>query len=220
MIQFLINRFEQQANDTCIIWHDTDITYGEMLQKIKDATKYLEVNGINNGMVVSVTGDFTPNAIALILALIQNKNIIVPFAIPIKETELVKFEIAEVECKIQIDLESDIFTHIFTDIKVSHDYFQQLRMSDRPGLVLFTSGTSGFPKGAVHDFSKLLTKFQTLRKSHRTVNFLLFDHWGGLNTMFHTLSNCGVVLALRERKPEAVCEFVQKYQHLCGYGEF
>jgi long-chain acyl-CoA synthetase len=210
MIHFLIDRFEQHTDDTCIIWHGTDISYGEMLQKINDATKYLAVNGINNGMVVSVTGDFTPNAIALILALIQNRNIIVPFGNPIKEIELVKFEIAEVECKIQIDFESDMFTHSFTGIQASHDYFQQLRMSDRPGLVLFTSGTSGFPKGAVHDFSKLLTKFHTLRKSHRTVNFLLFDHWGGLNTMFHTLSNCGVVLALRDRKPEAVCEFVQK----------
>jgi acyl-coenzyme A synthetase/AMP-(fatty) acid ligase len=212
MIQFLIDRFKQNADDTCIIWHSTNITYGEMLQKIKDATLYLELNGINKGMVVSVTGDFTPNTIALILALIQNRNIIVPFAHPIKETELLKFEIAEVECKIQIDLESDIFTHNFTDFKASHVYFQELRAADRPGLVLFTSGTSGFPKGAVHDFSKLLIKFQTQRKSYRTVNFLLFDHWGGLNTMFHTLSNCGVVLALRERKPEAVCEFVQKYQ--------
>ena len=43
------------------------------------------------------------------------------------------------------------------------------------------------------------------------INFLLFDHWGGLNTLFHTLSNCGVVLALRNRKPDAVCEFVEKF---------
>jgi long-chain acyl-CoA synthetase len=212
MIHFLIDRFKQHAADTCIIWHGSDISYAEMLQKIEEATNYLKVNGINSGMVVSITGDFTPNTIALILALIENRNIIVPFANPIKETELIKFEIAEVECKIEVDLEKDTYTHSFTEIKASHDYFKQLKTNERPGLVLFTSGTSGFPKGAVHDFSKLLTKFHAIRKSHRTVNFLLFDHWGGLNTMFHTLSNCGVVLALRERKPEAVCEFVQKYK--------
>jgi acyl-coenzyme A synthetase/AMP-(fatty) acid ligase len=212
MIQFLIDRFEQHADDTCIIWHGSNITYGEMLQKYEQAKKYLSEHGISAGMVVSITGDFTPNTIALILALIQNRNIIVPFANPIKESELVKFEIAEVECKIEVDLENDSFTHRFTELKASHDYFRQLRKNERPGLVLFTSGTSGFPKGAVHDFSKLLTKFHAIRKSHRTVNFLLFDHWGGLNTMFHTLSNCGVVLALRERKPEAVCEFVQRYK--------
>ena len=212
MIQFLIDRFKQYANDTCIIWHGSIITYGEMLIKFKNAEDYLVINGINRGMNVSVTSDFTPNTIAILLALIQNRNIIVPFANPIKESELVKFDIAEVECKIQFDSESDIYTHIFTDRKAIHNYFNQLRMTHSPGLVLFTSGTSGFPKGAVHDFNKLLTKFQTIRKSHRTVNFLLFDHWGGLNTMFHTLSNCGVVLALRERKPDSVCDFVQKYQ--------
>jgi long-chain acyl-CoA synthetase len=212
MIQFLIDRFEQHADDTCIIWHGSDISYADMLQKIEEATNYLKAGGISSGMVVSITGDFTPNTIALILALIQNRNIIVPFANPIKETELIKFEIAEVECKIEIDLEKDTYTHSFTEIKASHDYLKQLRTNERPGLVLFTSGTSGFPKGAVHDFSKLLIKFRTIRKSHRTVNFLLFDHWGGLNTMFHTLSNCGVVLALRERKPEAVCEFLQRYK--------
>ena len=78
------------------------------------------------------------------------------------------------------------------------------------GLVLFSSGTSGMPKGAVHNFQKLLQKFKTQRKSLRTINFLLFDHWGGLNTLLHTLSNCGVVLALYNRKPDYVCKFVQE----------
>lgn len=212
MIQFLLNRFKEHAQDTCIIWHGNKISYGEILTKYEQASSYLSQCGITSGMVVSITGDFTPNTISLILALIQNKNIIVPFANPIKETELVKFDIAEVECKIEINLEDDSFKHQFTDKKASHIYYAQLRENKRPGLVLFTSGTSGFPKGAVHDFSKLLVKFETLRKSLRTVNFLLFDHWGGLNTLFHTLSNCGVVLALRERKPEAICNFVEQFK--------
>ena len=78
--------------------------------------------------------------------------------------------------------------------------------------MLFTSGTSGEPKGAVHDFSNLLEKFYIARKSLRTVNFLLFDHWGGLNTMFHTLSNGGVVLTIKDRNPESVCAFIEKHK--------
>ena len=79
-------------------------------------------------------------------------------------------------------------------------------------MVLFTSGTSGKPKAAVHDFVNLLEKFKTRKKSFRTLNFLLFDHWGGLNTMFHTLSNGGAVLALKDRRPQTVCAFIEKHK--------
>ncbi|MEI7504378.1 MAG: fatty acid--CoA ligase family protein, partial [Paludibacter sp.] len=54
--------------------------------------------------------------------------------------------------------------------------------------------------------------FNSVRKSLRTVNFLLFDHWGGLNTMFHTLSNGGVVLTLKDRQPESICAFIEKHK--------
>ena len=79
-------------------------------------------------------------------------------------------------------------------------------------MVLFTSGTSGEPKAAVHDFSALLKKFKTRRKALRTLNFLLFDHWGGLNTMFHILSNGGAVISVKDRSPENVCKLIEKYK--------
>jgi acyl-CoA synthetase (AMP-forming)/AMP-acid ligase II len=44
------------------------------------------------------------------------------------------------------------------------------------------------------------------------VNFLLFDHWGGLNTLFHTLSNAGLVLAIQDRSPDAVAAFIEKHK--------
>jgi acyl-coenzyme A synthetase/AMP-(fatty) acid ligase len=87
-----------------------------------------------------------------------------------------------------------------------------IRKRKHPGLVLFTSGTSGEPKAAVHDFLALLEKFKTRRKALRTLNFLLFDHWGGLNTMFHILSNGGVVITTKDRKPENVCKLIEKHK--------
>lgn len=211
-IDFLIDKFSLHENDTSIIWHDKNVSYGELLDKYDQACTYLLNNAIQPGEVVTVISDFTPNTIALILALIKNENIIVPFNPNVKEAEKIKFEIAGIQKSIVVDMETDTYTMELLDGKGQHEYYDILRQRNAPGLVLFTSGTSGFPKGAVHDFSKLLVKFQSARKSLRTVNFLLFDHWGGLNTLFHTLSNCGVVLALRNRKPDAVCEFVQKYQ--------
>ena len=91
-------------------------------------------------------------------------------------------------------------------------YYKVIREREHPGLVLFTSGTSGDPKAAVHDFFALLEKFKFRSRSLRTLNFLLFDHWGGLNTMFHILSNGGVVIATKNRDPVIICELIEKYK--------
>lgn len=211
-INFLLERFKTNEHQPAIIWKDKTLTYADLLSKYAAAQTFIEANNILKGDVVSLNGDFTPNTIALILALIANENIVVPFNFPLKEGELIKYKIAEVEKEILIDVENDTYTLSNLGVVASHPFYTILKERRSPGLVLFTSGTSGFPKGAVHDFNKLLEKFRVIRKSLRTVNFLLFDHWGGLNTLFHTLSNCGVVLALRNRKPEAVCDFVQKFE--------
>lgn len=211
-VDFLLKRFKENAEKPAIIWQNITLVYQDLLNKFDNAVFFLKTNLIEKGEVVSLTGDFTPNSIALILALINNQNIIVPFNFPIKEGEQNKFQIAEVEKSIVVNLEDDTYKLKPIIRTATHPYFATLRERKSPGLVLFTSGTSGQPKGAVHDFNKLLVKFETVRKTQRTINFLLFDHWGGLNTLFYTLSNCGVVLALKNRKPEAVCEFVEQFK--------
>jgi acyl-CoA synthetase (AMP-forming)/AMP-acid ligase II len=211
-IDFLLERFKANEQQTAIIWKDRLITYRELIDNYTLAQSYLKDNSIKQGAVVALHGDFTPNTISLLLALISNKNIIVPLNFPIKNAELQKYDIAEVEKEISVDVETDLYEVRDLNKAATHEYFSTLKARSAAGLVLFTSGTSGFPKGAVHDFSKLLEKFKTIRKSLRTVNFLLFDHWGGLNTLFHTLSNCGVILALRNRNPFAICEFVEKFK--------
>jgi len=211
-IDFLLEQFQKNAANPAIIWQNKTLNYQDLLDKYNNANQFLKAVNINTGEVVALTGDFTPNTIALLLALINNKNIIVPFNAPIKENEQNKFNIAQVEKGIIVNLDDDSYGTEIRTGNATHEYYETLRHRQSPGLVLFTSGTSGQPKGAVHDFNKLLTKFKTKRKTQRTINFLLFDHWGGLNTLFYTLSNCGVVLALRDRKPEAVCSFVEKFK--------
>jgi long-chain acyl-CoA synthetase len=208
-IEFLLQKFKENESKPAIIWKEKIFSYSDLLLKYNEAQNILKGSLIKKGTVVSLNADFTPNAIAFLLALIENENIIVPFNFPLKEA--IKNEIAEVEIEILFNVDNDTFTLNKRDYIAKHDFYLNLRQKKSAGLVLFTSGTSGFPKAAVHDFNRLLDKFRTVRKSMRTINFLLFDHWGGLNTLFHTLSNCGVVLALRNRKPDAVCEFVEKF---------
>jgi len=211
-----MNEFIDKFNDItqlpAIIWNNVSFSYKELIEKYYQAVEFLDKKKIIQGEVVALIGDFSPNTIALMFALVGNKNIIVPFNYNFKESELIKLDIAGVQKTIQVDVNTDEYLVESKNGNGQHPLYEIIRKEIHPGLVLFTSGTSGEPKGAVHDFSRLLEKFYIARKSLRTVNFLLFDHWGGLNTMFHTLSNGGVVLTIKDRNPESICAFIEKHK--------
>ncbi len=51
----------------------------------------------------------------------------------------------------------------------------------------------------MHDFTLFIKRFETPRPTLKTINFLLFDHIGGINTLLHTLFNRGTVVAPKKR---------------------
>lgn len=210
-IDFLMNVFGEHKESPAIIWQDKIYNYEWLGNKVNELAIRLKSSAIAPKSVVGLTGDFSPNCIALLLALIENENIVVPFASAASSGISRKLGIAQVE-HLAIVNDHDEISFNSMEVTASHELYSKVRSANKPGLVLFTSGTSGEPKAAVHLFPKLLTKFETKRTSLRTVNFLLFDHWGGLNTLFHTLSNNGVVLAIRDRSPDGICQFIEKHQ--------
>ena len=62
-----------------------------------------ETNQINKGTVVAIEGDFSPNSIALLLALIEKACIIVPLTNTSNRNENKLFNIAQVEFIFRID---------------------------------------------------------------------------------------------------------------------
>lgn len=203
--------FNNNLLKTAIIYKDSEVTYCSLIQNISNWKSIISTKGIAQGEIVALNGNFTPNSISILFALIDNSNIIVPFDYQQLIKNEKKMKISCVSKSISVD-ENDNVVFNEHETRDTHSFYEKLRSINHPGLVLFTSGTSGEPKAAVHDFVKLLEKFRTRKKSLRTLNFLLFDHWGGLNTMFHTLSNGGVVLALKDRRPQAICSFIEKHK--------
>ena len=143
--------------------------------------------------------------------MINKSCIIVPLTVDSRKNENFFFDVSSVEFVFRVDESDSISFHRLAN-KNSNNYYEKIRNRNHPGLVLFTSGTSGKPKAAVHDFMGLLAKFKEIRSTLRTLNFLLFDHWGGLNTMFHVLSNVGVVIATKNRSPENICKLIELYK--------
>jgi long-chain acyl-CoA synthetase len=209
-IEFLKKQFQKHPSSVALVAKGEEITYEQLSYAVDQKISIFKNIGIGTGHVIILKGDYSLNSISSLLALIDLNCIIVP--ITPESFELMESSISEtapqflVDCsssETQID-EYQTQSSIPSLYKILHERF-------KPGLVLFTSGSSGKPKIVVHDFSRLLEKFHTPRPALKTLNFLLFDHWGGLNTLFHGLSNLCLLVVPDERTPEAICRLIEHY---------
>ena len=211
VIDFLLDRFQENRLNEAIVWSNTGFSYEWLLDAISKWNSKLEKEGIGKGRVVLLEADFSPNATALLLALIIRETIIVPLSVA-PELNREKFiEIAEAEIAIKVNV-SDAVEISRTGKKALHVYYETLRRDGHPGLVLFSSGSTGKSKAAVHDFHKLLNKFRTRRHNLRTAAFLMFDHIGGIDTLLYSLSNVSCLVTLSGRSPDDICAAIEKYR--------
>jgi long-chain acyl-CoA synthetase len=159
--------------------------------------------------VVVLEADFSPAAIAAFLALVECGCVLVPVLRSTRGDRQRIYRIAQAEHRLRIK-ETEAWDLEPLPGEPDHPHYQTLRERGHPGLVLFSSGTSGEPKAAVHDVVPLLSKYRTRRPAWRTVTFLLFDHIGGINTIFHTLSNGATLITVEDRTPDAVCAVIEQ----------
>ena len=209
--KYFYDVFKNNQDKNALIFNEKEHNYQDLIKNIQHWKLEIENNKIKKGDVVALFGDFSFNTISILFALIDNENIIVPLDYGHENKSKNKLDIAFVNTIISVNKVEDVEISEVDKNYAPHSYYDTLKNANKPGLVLFTSGTSGNPKAAVHDLELLLQKFKVKRRSFKTLNFLLFDHWGGLNTMFHTLSNAGVVLALKDRRPSTICSHIEKF---------
>jgi long-chain acyl-CoA synthetase len=209
-IDFLLDVFQTNRDKDAIIWQDQIFSYGWLLHAVQGWRKRLHEVEVTPGTVASLEADFSPNAISAMLALVEHGCIIVPLTASV-ETKKPEFrEIAQVEVMLDVSKDDQVRCQKTATV-ASHELFWRLKRAQRPGLVLFSSGSTGKNKAAVHDFVPLLEKFKVPRHGLRTLTFLLFDHIGGVNTFLYTLSNAGCVVTAQDRTPDAVCTAIEKY---------
>ena len=206
-IDFLLSRFKSAPDNLALVQQDSLITFGELHHGVIKRLEWLRDSGVKSGDAVVLLGDYSPQSISILLALIELECILIPLTPGAYEavTEILP-EVAPIWC---VDASYDEASILSIPQKVATPFlYSEIHARQVPGLVMFTSGSSGKPKAVVHDFSKLLEKYRTPRPAMKTLNFLLFDHWGGLNTLLHALSNLCLIVFPDRRTPEAVCELI------------
>ncbi|HWZ85072.1 MAG TPA: long-chain fatty acid--CoA ligase [Thermoanaerobaculia bacterium] len=210
MPDWLRARFTEAGDAPAIVWHDEASSYRWLLERAAQFAAELEARGVSRGSVVALESDYCPDACALLIALIGRENVVVPLTSDTRANRDRLFEISRVRHAVR--LLPDGGREYARLSGGDHLLLARLAASRDAGLVLFTSGSTGEPKAALHSFSRLLEKYRSRRPARRTLTFLLLDHIGGINTLFHVLSNAGSIVTVGQRSPDAICAAIERHR--------
>ena len=210
-IDFLLEVFRDKAESEAVIWRDQGFAYGKLLDWTNHWRGYLRENRIAAGTVTAIEAEFSPNSIALMLALIESGCIAVPLTSSVAAKKAEFMAIAGVEVLLELDARDEARLTRF-ERPPAHEILQRLRERGHPGLILFSSGSTGQSKAAVHDIVGMLGKFKVRRHARRAITFLLYDHIGGFNTMLYQLSNGGCIVTVQDRDPDTVLRTIERHK--------
>lgn len=205
----------ETRGDSALVWGERDYSYGWLSERAAAASKELEGRGVEAGTVVALEGDYSPEVCAFLLAAIDRGAVAVPLTTAAAANRDRFLVIAQVQTIVRFGREGErACGSSEATLSPVNPLLAGLRAAGEPGLVLFTSGSSGEPKGALHSFTRLLEKYRAAprRPPLRTLAFLLLDHIGGINTLFHILSSGGTVVTCEDRSPDGICAAIARHR--------
>jgi acyl-CoA synthetase (AMP-forming)/AMP-acid ligase II len=164
-----------------------------------------DLGEIKAGDVVALVGDFDRRTLATLFLLLDRNAIVMPLTDGTRADHEYFFGAGSTDWVIR-DGVVERRTH-----ESRNPLLDEVRARNHPGIIFFSSGTTGRPKAILHDFQNFLERYAVRRAPLRSLNFLLFDHAGGINTMLHTLFNGGVVVVPSSRTSESVADELARH---------
>jgi long-chain acyl-CoA synthetase len=203
-----LNRLRGYGDREAIVEPSRSWSYTELLSACEEVRRAIDASDLQSGDALEVRAEHGCLGIAGLLGSWASGIVGVPVNPSVSVTTVDRLrDIAHVRGGLDLD---PIGVRIESGLDPDPPLpYRRLIAADVPGLVLFTSGSSGEPKGVVHDVDRLLTRFEDRRPAAKVAAFLLFDHIGGVNTVLHTLAHGGCVVTMPDRSPRVVAERIQ-----------
>jgi acyl-coenzyme A synthetase/AMP-(fatty) acid ligase len=187
------------------------VTYAELAGLVARARHEITQLKLDRPTVFGLVGEHGPAATAWLLALAEAGHFVAPLSGNPAEHPA---KLALINAQWIVVAEASAWkTFPRVDEPSAHPLFRQLSEQGSPGLILFSSGTSGTPKAMVQDFGKLLASYESRHESDLAMLALLgFDHIGGLNTLFNALAAGSLLAVPASRSPADVAATIARHR--------
>jgi len=214
MSEWLIQRFTEYGERPFLAQSGQVYSYAELAKTVADLCREFQAQGVSTGDVVTLEADYSLQAIASLFALFKLKAVVAPIASSAaSESEIRRHE---ARARWSLSLHADPQNTQLASLpcqEAPHTLVEQLKAQGHPGLILFSSGSTGRPKAMVHNMDRLLEPLSKKKaRRHRILIFLLFDHIGGLNTLFNGMASGALIVVPEKREPDAVGQAIQQQQ--------
>ncbi|MEM7790570.1 MAG: fatty acid--CoA ligase family protein [Verrucomicrobiota bacterium] len=208
-MNWLEDRFKKLGAKVAAYENGRSWTYAEILLEKNRIKNQLSAIDIAPFSCIALEEDNLVKVLAGILAVSELKLIALPIMLNLPEGErLQQKQIAGISNTLREGklIESPQFRMLPPRL------VDQLTERGHPGLVLFSSGTSGAPKGMLHDLTELLFRYKRVRtRNDSTIQLLLPDHIGGIDSALRTWLSGSTMIVPKDRTPDKVGCAVESY---------
>jgi long-chain acyl-CoA synthetase len=211
MVDWFLARLAEWGDSLALITGETQTSYATLLRLSESWRQRLGERGVGTGTVLAIDGSFSAEACAAFVAATELGAVIVPLTALMRAHREKFLEIAEVSLLVELDA-ADAYTISEFSRPVTNAVTKKLVLRGHPGLVIFSSGSTGAPKAILHDLAAVLEKFRKVRQRKTTLTFLLFDHIGGIDTMLNTFASGGTIVTVAQRTPELVAKAIERHR--------
>jgi len=205
--QWLRERIAGFGDRPCLVRGDSAATYAELSAAVDCFDR--ELSHREAGTVI-LRSDYRLESVALLLALAGNGYAVAPMLESNTES-IDRYAEACGADHVAVFKSGELcWSETAVVAATPPKLISDLRGRGRSGLILFSSGSTGQPKAMVHDFASFLAQYADRRPKRLAILlFLLFDHIGGLNTLFGSLASGMKMVAPASRNPDEVANLVE-----------